>query len=163
MYVRPHVSAPLPLDRFPWNLIMGTFMKTCRETQNFIQIKNKISGISHEDLGSFRIVDSDVCSTTINGAHYCVSIAKLSVLMILLTPTYVWQQYKVTHCLWWLRKRAKMLCYSPSTLTALSTLIFRSLESKRKVMDSGKTCGFITFFYDGRNHCGTGTQNVLQS
>lgn len=54
-------------------------------------------------------------------------------------------------------------CYSLSTLTTLSTLIFRFLESKRKVMDSGKTYGFIMFFDDGRNHCGTGTQNVLQS
>jgi len=30
-------------------------------------------------------------------------------------------------------------------------------------MDSGKTYGFIMFFDDGRNHYGTGTQNVLQS
>ena len=30
-------------------------------------------------------------------------------------------------------------------------------------MDSDETYGFIMFFDDGRNHCGTGTQNILQS
>ena len=43
--VRPsasrHVSARLPLKRFPWNLILGTCIKTYRENQNFIKIGQK--------------------------------------------------------------------------------------------------------------------------
>lgn len=48
-------------------------------------------------------------------------------------------------------------------MTALLTLIFRFLDRKRKVMDSGETYGFILFFDDGRNHYSTGTQMFFKA
>ena len=39
--VCPHVSARLPQDGFPWNFMMGTSIKICRETPNFVKIEQK--------------------------------------------------------------------------------------------------------------------------
>ena len=36
--VYPHVSARLPLDGFPWNLILGTSMEVFRETPGVVKI-----------------------------------------------------------------------------------------------------------------------------
>jgi hypothetical protein len=36
--VCPHASARLPLDRFPWNLILGTCMKICPENPSLVKI-----------------------------------------------------------------------------------------------------------------------------
>jgi hypothetical protein len=41
LFVRPHVSARLPLDGFPWNLIRGTCMKICRENSHLVKIGEK--------------------------------------------------------------------------------------------------------------------------
>ena len=38
----PHVSARLPLDGFPWNFILATFMKICRETPNLVKTGKNI-------------------------------------------------------------------------------------------------------------------------
>lgn len=35
------LSAYLPLDTLPWNLILGTFMKICQEFLNLVKIKQK--------------------------------------------------------------------------------------------------------------------------
>jgi hypothetical protein len=35
------LSAYLPLDRLPWYLILGTFMKICQEFLNLVKIKQK--------------------------------------------------------------------------------------------------------------------------
>jgi hypothetical protein len=44
----PHVPAWLPLDGFPWNLIMGTSMKICWKSPNLVKIRQK-----YEDLRTF--------------------------------------------------------------------------------------------------------------
>jgi hypothetical protein len=38
LHLCPQVSARLPLDGFPWNLILGTSMKICRENTNLPKI-----------------------------------------------------------------------------------------------------------------------------
>lgn len=45
-------------------------------------------------MRAFRIVDSDMCSATIQRMHGCSSLVILSVFIILLSATYVCQQYK---------------------------------------------------------------------
>jgi hypothetical protein len=39
--VCPHPSVWLPLNRFKWNLIVGTFMKICQEITNLVKIGEK--------------------------------------------------------------------------------------------------------------------------
>jgi hypothetical protein len=39
--VCPHITARLSLDGIPWNSILGTFMKICREIRNFFKIGKK--------------------------------------------------------------------------------------------------------------------------
>jgi hypothetical protein len=39
--VYPRASARLSLDRLPWNLILGTFTKICRENTNLFKIRQK--------------------------------------------------------------------------------------------------------------------------
>jgi len=39
--VSPNVSARLPLDRCPWNFILGDFMKLCHINPNLITIRQK--------------------------------------------------------------------------------------------------------------------------
>jgi len=51
--VCPHVSARLPLYGFLWNLILGNFMKICRETQNLVKIgRTGLPDTLHGDLSS---------------------------------------------------------------------------------------------------------------
>jgi hypothetical protein len=46
--VRPHVSAWLPLDGFPWNLIWGTFMKVHAKNPDLVKFRQK-----YDDLTTF--------------------------------------------------------------------------------------------------------------
>jgi hypothetical protein len=48
-----HVSTRLPLNRFPWNLVLGTFMKLCREKFQFVYHRAKISGTVFACLSMF--------------------------------------------------------------------------------------------------------------
>jgi len=41
MSVRPHVSARRPLDGFPWNLVLRTFMEICQGTPDLVHIGQK--------------------------------------------------------------------------------------------------------------------------
>jgi hypothetical protein len=41
-----HVSAPLPLDGFPWNLIFGTLMKICPGNPNLAKIGQNIGHVT---------------------------------------------------------------------------------------------------------------------
>jgi len=103
-------------------------MKICRETQNLLQIEQNFGHFTWRP--TFVSYGWQRCmQQNINGTHCCVSITTLSVLMILLTATYVWQQYKETHCFRGLWERTKMLRYRLSTLAALFTLTLRLLMS----------------------------------
>ena len=51
--VCPHVTARLPLHEFPWNLILGTFIKICLRKSRFGKNRTKISTTLHEDLNRF--------------------------------------------------------------------------------------------------------------
>jgi hypothetical protein len=46
LYVLPHVSARRPLCGFPWNLVLATFMKVCRENPYLLEA-DKNMGILH--------------------------------------------------------------------------------------------------------------------
>ena len=46
-HVCPHVSARLPIDAFPLNLILDTSINICRETRNLVTI-------GHGDLSTCR-------------------------------------------------------------------------------------------------------------
>ena len=41
MSVRLHVSARRPLDGFPWNLVLRTFMEICRGTPSLVHVGQK--------------------------------------------------------------------------------------------------------------------------
>ena len=50
--VCPHVSARLPLDGFPLNVITGAFMKMCPANPNLVK-SDSISVTLREDLSTF--------------------------------------------------------------------------------------------------------------
>lgn len=76
-----------PLDRFSWNLILGTFTKICWENSNVTKMRQKYWAIYIKDTGKFHIVDSSVCSATIKRVHCCISVTILSI------STALWQQH----------------------------------------------------------------------
>ena len=65
--VRLHVSAWLPLNGFPRNLVPRTSVKMCRK----IRISLKSDKV---DRGVFRIVGGVTCGATINRTPFCFSI-----------------------------------------------------------------------------------------
>jgi hypothetical protein len=44
--VGPHVSAPLPVDVCPWNWMLGTFMKICRENPSMVKTGKNIGHLT---------------------------------------------------------------------------------------------------------------------
>jgi hypothetical protein len=63
-------------------------MKICKVNPNLVKIGQKYQTL-HEDPSVFHVVGSDICKTTINRTHCCVSMAMLSIFIILLTATYM--------------------------------------------------------------------------
>lgn len=90
-FVFPYVSARLPMNGFPWNLIAGTSTRLCQENSNLVEIGQKYQ--EHITwTRALHIVGSDTCSATTNVTHCCVAMTTLSLTAILLTPTNVRQQ-----------------------------------------------------------------------
>jgi hypothetical protein len=92
----PHVSAPLPLYGFSWNLIFGTFTKICLETPALFEIGQNI-GHSTWRLKYFYILSKAgwyvlLLNKRAQGTHYCLSMATLGSLMFL--NLHVYQQYE---------------------------------------------------------------------
>jgi len=52
MSVRPkQMSVGLTLEGFPWNLMVGNFIKTCQENKNSVKIEQNYRALYiHEDL-----------------------------------------------------------------------------------------------------------------
>jgi len=48
-----HVSARLPLDAFPWNFMLATLMKTCRENLYLVTIAQKYWALYVKILARF--------------------------------------------------------------------------------------------------------------
>jgi len=82
--VCPQISARLPLDGFPWNLILGTSMKIWREPPNLFKIGQKYWALNTNTYVSVRlIVAGDI------NLPYKHFYATLSVFMLLtVTCTY---------------------------------------------------------------------------
>lgn len=40
--IHPRISAQLPLNIFPWNLILGTYLKICQENQDLVKLGKNI-------------------------------------------------------------------------------------------------------------------------
>jgi hypothetical protein len=53
--VWPLISAPLPLDGLPWNLILATFTKICPETPNLFEIGRKYRELYVKTQGHLKL------------------------------------------------------------------------------------------------------------
>jgi hypothetical protein len=55
--VCPHVSARLLLHGFPWNLILVTFMKSCQENSDLVEIRQKYRTLYTKTYVCFIVAD----------------------------------------------------------------------------------------------------------